>query len=411
MRPSPSDSVLELGKSLVRPVLIRGTVAATRLMRRLRGRPAAIPTDPTLAIVGFFETASGLGAAARGVHRALADHGPQIVSLSELASTPRISDAGGESITPRSPDACKADVAIHVYNPDVFLAAVRRCGTRFLTTARVNMALAIWETETLPPLWTDILSLYDVICTHSRFAARAFERATGRPVGVVAPCVPEKPVRLRDGPGGHYEFLCMFDHVSDIDRKNPLGAVEAFRDAWRRPPVGTTARLRIKCHAGTPAAVIEDLLAAAGDAPVEVVADTLDEAGMDALWQSCDCFLSLHRSEGFGMPVAEALSRGIPVIVTRQGGVVDFVDDEACFPVPGPAAGGRSTRGRYIERTGWIEPDTAVATRHILDVVTDYPAALKRASAGRDSIRNRLSPEEVRRQFDAALGACLQDRG
>lgn len=57
----------------------------------------------------------------------------------------------------------------------MFLAAVRRCGTGFLTTARVNMALAIWETETLPPLWADILSLYDIICTPSQFAARAIE--------------------------------------------------------------------------------------------------------------------------------------------------------------------------------------------------------------------------------------------
>jgi len=126
---------------------------------------------------------------------------------------------------------------------------------------------------------------------------------------------------MRERSDQHFDFLCMLDHRSDIDRKNPLGAIEAFRAAPSRIPLGSPARLRIKCHACTPAATFELLRAAAGDAPIEIVAQTLDEAGMDGLWQECDCFLSLHRSEGFGLPVAEALSRAIPVIATGQGGI------------------------------------------------------------------------------------------
>jgi glycosyltransferase involved in cell wall biosynthesis len=132
---------------------------------------------------------------------------------------------------------------------------------------------------------------------------------------------------------------------------------------------------------------------------------------MDALWQACDCLLSLHRSEGFGLPVAEALSRAIPVIATRQGGILDFADDAGCFLVSGTAAVAGTRYGPYREWTGWIEPDLAMATSHIIDVVTDYSQALDCASAGQERIRRLLSPQQVRQQFDAALTACPEKRG
>ena len=411
MPSSQPNSALNKAKSLLRPMLVRGTVTATRLARRLRGRPSPIPADPSLSIVGLFETASGLGVIARGMRRVLADRPLQLVSISELSRTPRVPDASLDVLSPRSAGACQTDIAIHAYNPDVFLAAVRRCGTGFLTAARVNVALAIWETETLPPLWADILLLYDVICTPSQFAARAIRRATNRPVHIVPICLPEQPARRRERSDTHFDFLCMFDHMSDVDRKNPHGAVVAFRDACHRLPPGSSARLRIKCHAGTPAAVLDRLRAAAGDAPIEIIAETLDEAGMDALWQECDCLLSLHRSEGFGLPVAEALSRAIPVIATRQGGILDFVDDTEGFLVSGPAAAAGPRSAPYREWTGWIEPDLAEATSHIVDVVTDYSQALNRSAVGQEGIRRLLSPQRVRRQFDSALAACRGKRG
>ena len=169
-----------------------------------------------------------------------------------------------------------------------------------------------------------------------------------------------------------------------------------------------SARLRIKCHAGTPATVLHSLQTAAGDAPIEIIADTLDEAGMDALWQECDCFVSLHRSEGFGLPVAEALSRAIPVIATRQGGILDFVDDGGCFLVDGPAAAAGPRAGPYREWSGWIDPDLSVAARHVLDVVADYSGAAGRAAAGRMAVVERLSPGRVRAGVATALhGRCV----
>ena len=99
------------------------------------------------------------------------------------------------------------------------------------------------------------------------------------------------------------------------------------------------------------------------------------------------------------------------MIATRQGGILDFADDAGCFLASGPAATAGPKSAAYPEWTGWIEPDLAMATNHIVDVVRDYSQALNRSAVGQESIRRLLSPQQVRRQFDAALAACLEKRG
>ncbi len=405
--PPPPDSLFKALKDSLRPTFTRAMVARARLAQALMpvDRSSAGTTrsgSGSVAIVGMFESASGLGTAARGMARALADLQPTCVTLSEFSHTPQISDACLPTITPDDPRASRAGLALHVMNPDIFLAAARRYGTRFITGNRRNVALAIWETATLPTGWADVLSLYDVITTHSRFAARAFEKGTGRPVGIIPHCLPEQPIRVRTS-AGPIQFLAMFDHASCLDRKNPLGAIRAFRQACDGLAAGS-ARLRIKCHANTPTDVIDRLLAEACGAKIEIMARTLDETGMDALWQECDCLLSLHRSEGYGLPVAEALSRAIPVIATRQGGVLDFADDMGCTLVSGRQVMPPPGRGQYEEWSGWLEPDLAEATAAIVHVTSYYHAALKRAETGRRRLQAATSQVRVREAVASAVG-------
>lgn len=395
-------------KSLAHRFALRAVVTGLRACRRAgKGEPRSAlpdPLPPRVAVVGFLETASGLGAAARGLCDSIAGLDPTPVSLSALSPTPLLpaGQAGRGCVDAgRFPDC---DVAVHVYNPDVFLAAVRRYGLRFLPRRCRNIALVNWETDTLPRFWPDVLSLYDGLCAPSTFTARAVERATRRPVHVVPNCVPMRPIRVRGRGDAPFEFLCMFDLYSDFDRKNPLAVVRAFGAAVGSLPSGVACRLKIKCHSRTPPAIVDRLRRECPGAAVEVVHETLDESQMDRLWQSCDCFVSLHRSEGFGLPVAEALSRGIPVVVTRQGGVLDFADDGCCFMVPGEAAQRRGDDSDYGEWSGWIEPDVAIAARQMLRVVDDYPAAVSMARRGRERLAEVASAEAVRSAFDRAIG-------
>ena len=392
------ENALGRAKSLLRPWMVRGYATKIRWARRLAGKPEPLPTDPAIAIMGFFNTASGMGVAARGMTRALADLSPRCISLSALSHTPRIPSSGEWFATTRAITEGGADIALHVYNPDVFLRAVRTFGTRLLTHNHINIAIAIWETESPPPLWADVLSAYDSVWSHSRFSARAIEKVIHRPVAVVPICIPAQPPRARLRGDRHYVFLSMFDRHSCLERKNPRAAIRAFRIAYKSLPTGTSAVLRVKCHSDTPPDVLEMLRHDAGEAPVEFVATTLDDAGMEALWQDCVCLLSLHRSEGFGLPVAEALSRASPVIASRQGGVLDFTNDSGCMLVSGRPAALISRHGHYREWSGWLDPDLEVAANHIVAVVSDYAQAVDRARRGREMLNDALSPRHVHAQ-------------
>lgn len=273
---------------------------------------------------------------------------------------------------------------------------------------RLNVAIVVWESESLPPLWRDVLSAYDIVCSYSRVSQCSIERAIRRPVNILPILLPPRPRRLRTRQDNHFEFLFMFDSFSSFERKNPLGVIRAFQQALANLPDHISAHLLIKCHANTPAGIIKKLHDAAANSPVEILARTLDEAEMDALWQDCDCYLHLHRSEGYGLPVAEALSRGIPAIATRQGGILDFTPQEACFFVSGASAIRPAEGGYYGDWSGWIEPDLDEAAAHIVAVLKDYPTAVARALIGRERIRATTSKENIRHRLDQIIQPFLR---
>jgi glycosyltransferase involved in cell wall biosynthesis len=302
-------------------------------------------------------------------------------------------------------------LAFHVYNPDVFISLMRYYGSPVVSKPVVNVAVTNWETRILPKVWVEVLSAYEILAAPSRFTAAAIAAATHRPVGVLPNHVPAHVVRVRRRTDLHFVFVTMCDHLSSFHRKNPLGVIEAFKRALCCIPLGVTCELRVKCHEGTPSPAVRNLQEAVGDLPVEVLTVTLDDAAMNRLWDDTDCLISLHRSEGFGLPVAEALARGIPVISSRQGGVLDFADDKSCFMVGGDAAVRVADYGAYAECSGWIEPDLQQAARHIAAVTADYAAAVARAKIGRDIVQQRLGQQAVVSAVQQLAGRALQSRG
>ena len=143
-------------------------------------------------------------------------------------------------------------------------------------------------------------------------------------------------------PDGRPIVLFTFDFLSTAERKNPWGAVTAFRQAFPRRPgdrdesPSKRPLLVIKSvNAGLRVADAERLrLLVAGDPDVLLVERRSTPAELDALFGHCDVYLSLHRSEGLGLTIAEAMCHAKPVVTTAYGGVVDFVDDSCGYAVP-----------------------------------------------------------------------------
>jgi glycosyltransferase involved in cell wall biosynthesis len=357
----------------------------------------------TVDVIGFLESASGLGSAARGIVETIEKWAPKEISISRVSPSNRLSESINRSLESAVVDLPKRNYAIHLYNPDVFFSLMLRYGPTLLTQYGTNLIVVNWETERLPSGWRFILQSYDKVAAPSRFTALAVQQAMRRGVHVIPNYVAYKPARVRGSECQEFVFLVMFDALSSVWRKNPRAAVLAFSIAKRQFASGVTARLRVKCHAHTDPNVIRAIIEGHESADVEVIAETLSSSAMETLWAETDCLISLHRSEGFGLPVAEALARGIPVIATRQGGVLDFATDDNAFLVDGTGVRGADPAGVYKECSGWREPSVEAAAAFMVQLVTDYAVGVRKAAAGRLSIQQKCGAEAVRNSIYEAL--------
>ncbi len=124
----------------------------------------------------------------------------------------------------------------------------------------------------------------------------------------------------------------MFDYLSTLERKNPLGAIEAYRRAFA-PDDGAVLVVKSVNGRHRPERHAEVTAAVEGRRDIVSIDRTISGAERDALIGACDCYLSLHRSEGHGMPLAEAMALGKPVVATAYGGNIEFMNEANSYLV------------------------------------------------------------------------------
>jgi glycosyltransferase involved in cell wall biosynthesis len=190
-------------------------------------------------------------------------------------------------------------------------------------------------------------------------------------------------------------FLSFFDYDSMVERKNPLAAIEAFGQAFR-PGSGVALVLKSTNAAGHPAqrAMLEAVAAAHPD--VHLI-DRLDSAGdKNAILEACDCYVSLHRAEGFGLVLAEAMYLQRSVIATGYSGNLEFMSDRNSYLVDHALVPiGPEARMYYSGDGCWAEPDVEHAATLMKRVAEHPDQAAERADRAAADIRRDSSPEAV----------------
>lgn len=215
-----------------------------------------------------------------------------------------------------------------------------------LTQGRYNIGYWPWELSCWPTAWQPLFGLVDEVWSSSTHTLGAVQASSPVPCRLMPMAVELGPVADFGGrrgarehfglPQQTYLFCFAFDLSSSIHRKNPQACLEAFQKAF---PLGSSTEdvgLVIKTHRpSSPHAEWERLKArAARDPRIRLVEETLARSELLALYQCCDCFLSLHRAEGFGRAVAEAMLLGLRVIVTGYSGNLDFCSPPHTLLVP-----------------------------------------------------------------------------
>jgi glycosyltransferase involved in cell wall biosynthesis len=376
--------------------------------------PGVPNDDLAVRVTGYLGHTLGLGAAARGYVRALSAAAVPVstvsVPLHHLALPVRLADAYGRHGFEDLVRHGGHGFEIVAVNADELPDFVRRLGEDYFEGPRIG--IWGWETNSIPARWARAFALVQEIWVYSRFMAENIGAATSVPVRALPPPVerprePAEPLRL--GVGDGFLFLFVFDYLSTVQRKNPVGLVEAFKRAFAP---GEGPRLLIKTINAPlrPLSEEEVLWAVQGRNDIHVLDRSLSPHELDGLMAACDCYVSLHRAEGFGLTLAEAMAIGKPTIATGYSGNVDFMDERNSYLVD-------YTIGRvgpeceiYPPEGEWAEPSVEHAAA-LMRRVYEQPeeARIRGEQAARD-VQRTLSREATGAAMRARLQQLARDR-
>jgi len=288
------------------------------------------------------------------------------------------------------------DVNVICVNADqvpVFAAAV---GPGFFH-GRHTVGQWAWELEEFPDRWNSSFGFVDEIWAVSEFTRKAIAATTDKPVYAVPHAIVEPTVavgvdRTALGlPDDRFVFLFCFDLMSVLERKNPLGLIEAFRQAFT-PDDGVVLVLKI-INGDRAIGDLERLRLEIGSRDDIILMDGyLPTDHVSALMQLSDCYVSLHRSEGFGLTMAEAMALGKPVIATGYSGNLDFMDDTTAYLVPWAYAEVPERCGPYPVGAKWADPDLEAAAQLMRHVFEHPDEAAAKGAAARASVLTLHSP-------------------
>lgn len=375
--------------------------------RRMEAPPVDRSLPRAVRMVGYFEAESGLGEAVRATAEAF--------RLGDIDVRRRVIRAPG--FANLEPSAGTVDgparfLYLHV-NADRTLETLSALGDAEKRGA-YRIGFWAWELPTFPEAWLPAIDAMHEIWVPSEFVANSVRQRTEKPVTVMP-----HPVRAGTGDRGAGRaalglgaeddvtvITALFDTRSYIRRKNPTGALKAFAAAFprgRREHV----RLVLKSHGPLEDAQARRLFVAAAEEPGVIVRhEVFDRPRMDDLVAATDILLSLHRAEGFGLNIAQAMAAGKPAIATGWSGNADFMTDANSVPIRSslrPLAPGDYPFGRGQH---WAEPDLDHAVEALRLLVGDPGLRMRLGRQAAADTRAALCPERIGRMAAARIDAA-----
>lgn len=358
------------------------------------------PEKVGVNLAGYLSAELGVGEAARQVLKALASRDLPSAELDVPVEESRFADAFGDG-----PEDHPHDVNLICVNADMLPAVAGAMPPSFFH-GRCTAGLWFWEVERFPERWQDSFKYLDEVWAASEFIADALRPMAPIPVSTIRiPLTPVEPAAVGreelSMPDG-FCFLYVFDFRSVFRRKNPLGAIEAFRSAFEP---GEGASLLIKSVGGEawPEESAQLAAAAAEHPDIHLSEGVIPAAEKNAMIAACDCYLSLHRSEGLGLTMAEAMYFGKPVIATGYSGNLDFMTDENSYLVEYDLAEIGEGAGPYPAQARWAEPRVEHAVSLMRRAFENRGESARKGEKAAVAIRASHSPEAAGQLLEARL--------
>jgi len=341
-------------------------------------------------IIGYFQGSFGLGESARLIADSLQNN---LIPFSLISADLLMEERPHENFRGSLEKHFVYPINLFCLDPRHLFPFIRRYGWDAVRN-RHNIGMCFWETNVLPNTHRKMWGHLDEIWTATRYVQEHLSIATSVPVYHVS-----QPVRLAYTAGNlgegekssfglpnKFTFLFCFCFHSVIGRKNPLAIIKAFRQAF---PDRQDVQVVIKSQNGHfyPESLNSIMESIKDDPRIIWIDQNFSSQRRFDLMNACDCYISLHRSEGFGLTMAEAMLLNKPVIATAYSGNLDFMTEENSFLCSYTLVRiGNDGRGIYPPEGIWADVDIDQAAYWMNYVVTHPSEAKAKALQGKEYI-------------------------
>lgn len=356
-------------------------------------------TQLGINVVGFITADLGIGESARCMIRA-AD-AAKIPAAAVPLKLPCKARLGDQSFAAFVQDHNPHVVNIFHLDPPASRDIDTHHGADF-RARKYNIGYWAWELPEFPDGWLGSFDFFQEIWCPSEFVRRAIAEKSPLAVVTMPHAVefarPSAPVpQLRSAfklPLDRYLFLFVYDLNSYTERKNPNAVIEAFRRSGLGAK-GATLVIKVHSVAGNERD-LEALRSRLVDLPgALLITESFSRAKIYELETACDCFVSLHRAEGFGFAVAECMYLGKPVIATDWSATAEYLNATNGAPVRAPLITIDRNHGPYAKGQTWAEPDIDHAAEWMQRLFKDRALGERLGAAARQTIEREFSLKAV----------------
>jgi len=292
------------------------------------------------------------------------------------------------------------DISVACTNPDGFSYLRLQLPLEVLGNCYVIL-YSFWELPEFPDSWLHVFGTINEYWAGSRFIQEAVAAKSPVPVIHIPPVVHLNPVRhfSREDlglPERRFLFLTMADTFSVLERKNPIGAVRAFKKAFsgKDANVGLVIKLNNPDHLTSPSwqSICDEISDCEN---VCLLRRVLTGDEVTSLISQSDCYVSLHRSEGFGLVPAEAMSLSKPAILTNWSGNTDYMTEDNSIGIGYELVKVGKDYGNYAHDQYWAEPDIEEAAYWMKRIYQEPELARSIGLRGKETICSEYSPAAI----------------
>ncbi|HVZ21979.1 MAG TPA: glycosyltransferase family 4 protein [Vicinamibacterales bacterium] len=271
-----------------------------------------------------------------------------------------------------------------------------------------NIGFWHWELPELPDEYLTGFRRLNEVWVPSAFVQDAVSKKSPVPVVRMPHAIrfstsPDASRRRFGLPDDRFLFLMMYDFSSLQERKNPAAVLEAFDRAFARDGAGAALVVKTQNAHHHPQDLAELQARLSGRRDVVWINETLSRQDVYDLFAVCDAFVSLHRSEGWGLGPIEAMYLGKPVVATNWSGNVDFMRQDNSLPVNYRLVTIERDVGPYRAGQTWADPDVEHAAWLMRRIVQDGELRARISREASRTAHEDFSPEVIGRRIRARL--------